>query len=134
MRNLRALAGLFLTASALAFAQNPSTCGTQTIPICTAPAPAGEVQIKPQAVPTSPTVVTNQDAYPKTVVVSNPTGGAITFTLADRQTSPVSLLPAVSIAANSTVVVVFPAGYWCPGGFTVAGSDVGLTWYGSWRQ
>lgn len=95
---------------------------------------AGEVQIKPQAVPTSTTIVTTDDAYIRQVVISNPTAGAITFTLADRQASPIALFGAVSIAANTTVEVAIAYLYWCPGGFTVIASGAGLTFFASWRQ
>jgi hypothetical protein len=135
MRNLAAIAALFLTASALPLAaQTLATCNAATPAICSPGAPSGDVQIKPQAVPTSTTVVTAYDAYLKTVTVSNPTSGAITFTLSDRQASPLAVLGAVSIAANTTYVIAFPFYYWCPGGFTVTSSGAGLTWYAGFRQ
>ncbi len=95
---------------------------------------AGDVQIKPQAVPTSTTVVAATDAYLRQVVVTNPTAGAITFTLCDAQASPICLVAAASIAANTTYVVVIPQLYWCPLGFTVTSGGAGLTYYASWRQ
>lgn len=133
MQNLKALAALFLLASALGFGQNPTTCNTATIPICTQGTGAGDVQIKPQAVPTSTTVVGASDAYLKTITVTNTTAGALTFTLADRQASPIAVLSAVSVAANTTYLIVFPVPYWCPGGFTVAASGAGLNFYGAFR-
>ena len=132
MQSLKGLA-LFLTASALVFAQSPTTCGTQTIPICTPGTGNGDVQIRPQAVPTSTGVVAASDAYLKTITVTNTTSGALTFTLADRQASPIAVLSAVSIAANTTYVIVFPVPYWCPGGFTVAASSTGLVFYSAFR-
>lgn len=95
---------------------------------------SGDMQIKPQAVPTSTTVVAATDAYLRQVVVTNPTGGAITFTLSDRQSSAIDFVSAVSIAANTTYVVVIPNLYWCPNGFTVAAGGSGLTYYALWRQ
>jgi hypothetical protein len=124
---------LLLFAASGAFAQI-ATCNSATIPICSTGAASVDVQIKPVAVPTILTIVAPLDAYLKTVTVSNPTAGAITFTLADRQASPVSVVGAVSIAANTTYVIVFPAGYWCPSGFTVLASGAGLTFYAGWRQ
>jgi hypothetical protein len=131
---------IFLTAVAVclhvanAHAQSPASCNAATIPLCSYGSMGSELQIKPRAVPTSAATVTAQDAYLRTVVISNATSGAITFTLADRQASPVSALGAVSIAANTTYVISFPDYYWCPGGFTVVASGSGLTWYGVWRQ
>lgn len=130
---MKALA-LALLAALPAFAQNPATCGAQTIPICTPGGGSGSVQIKPQAVPTSTGVVAASDAYLKTITVTNTTAGALTFTLADRQASPIAVMSAVSIAANTTYVIVFPALYWCPGGFTALASGSGLTMYGAWLQ
>lgn len=120
--------------AAPAFAADPPTCSTATIPICTMGAPAGDVQIKPQAVPTSAGTVTTYDASLKTITVTNTTAGALTFTLADRQASPIAVLSAVSVAANTTYVIVFPNGYWCPNGFTVVASGAGLNYYGAFRQ
>jgi hypothetical protein len=121
--------------AALAFAQSsPATCNSATVPVCSKGSPSGDVQIKPQAVPSSSTVVTKVDAYLKTITVTNTTSGAVTFTLQDGQGSPIAVLSAVSVAANTTYVIVFPALYWCPGGFTVQASSTGLNFYGAWRQ
>jgi hypothetical protein len=49
---------------------------------------AGNSEIAPQAVPTAATAVTGVNAHLKNVTVSNPTGGAIAFTLKDQQASP----------------------------------------------
>ena len=118
-----------------AFAQNSqATCNAATPAVCGAGTPASDVQVKPQAVPTSTTVVAASDAYLKTVTVVNTTGGALTFTLSDRQGTPVALLAAVSVSANTTYVISFPALYWCPSGFTVAASGTGLNFYGAWKQ
>ncbi len=132
MRILTGLMALFITASALA--QNPATCNTATIAICSQGSPSGDVQIRPQAVPTSATAITGYDAYLKTVTVTNTTGGAITFTLTDRQASPIDAISAVSIAANTTYVITFPNFYWCAGGFKVSAGGAGLVYYAAWRQ
>ena len=97
-------------------------------------APVSAVQVKPQAVPTSAAIVASYDAYLKTITVTNTTGGALTFTLADRQASPIAVMTAVSIAANTTYILSFPSLYWCPGGFTVLASGTGLNYYASWLQ
>jgi hypothetical protein len=127
--------------AAFTCAQSTPTCSSATIPLCGAGQPSGDMQVKPQAVPTSTGNVAFVDAYLKSVTISNPTASPITFTLADRQGSPIAALGAVSIAANTTYVVVWCSDcslkasmYWCPGGFTVLAGGAGLTWYGSWRQ
>jgi hypothetical protein len=123
-----------------AFAQNSvATCNNASIPVCGMGAPQSRVQVKPQAVPTSTTAIATVDAYLRMITISNPTAGAITFTLADRQGSPISALGAVSIGANTTYIVIWAKeedemGYWCPNGFTLTSSGSGLTWYGAWRQ
>jgi hypothetical protein len=132
-RLFRLLVAGILAAGCAAFAQT-ATCNTATPAICTKGSPSGDVQIKPQSVPTSATTVTSYDAYLKTVTIANTTGSAVTFTLADRQASPVAALSAVSIGANTTYVVTFPNLYWCPGGFTVTAGASGLNFYASWRQ
>ena len=140
-KHLQGLA-LFIPASALfvlcaalpAFAQSAS-CNGATIPVCgSQTVGANDVQIKPMAVPTSLTAVATQDAYLKTVTVTNTTSGSLTFTLADRQASPVAVLAAVSIAGNTTYVIVFPSPYWCPSGFTALASGSGLNMFAAWRQ
>ncbi len=133
MKTTLALLALALAGTA-AFAQTTPTCGSQTIPLCSAETGAGDVQVKPIAVPTSTTIVSASNAWLSTVTVSNPTSGAITFTLSDRQASPLAVLGAVSIAANTSYVVVWPAWYWCPNGFTVTSSGAGLTFYARFKQ
>jgi hypothetical protein len=138
MLNPRGLAApfLFLALAFPAFAQLPPTCSTATIPICTSASGNGDVQIKPQAVPTSTTVVAASDAYIKVITVSNSTSGALTFSICDRQASPVCVLAAVSIGANTTYIISWPDGrlYWAPGGFTALASSTGLTFSGAFRQ
>lgn len=134
MRKYKTLAlAALLSCAPLAFAQ-PPTCQGSPIATCRMGTPAGTVQIKPQAVPTSAAIVTSYDAYLKTVTVSNTTAAALTFTLADRQATPVAAMQAVSIAANTSYVIVFPDGYYCPYGFTVTASGAGLNFYAVWKQ
>lgn len=132
-RLIAALAFVCLAIPAQVFSQTP----TMTPVYSTATA---VWQIKPVAVPTMTTTVVSADAYLSTVNVSNPTSGAITFSLCDKQGSPVCVLPAVSIAPCTATgppcvyVIVWPAFYWCPSGFTVLASGTGLTFYAGWRQ
>ena|ERR1700685_503555 len=129
------IALFFVFAAALAFGQNTTaTCNNATPAVCGPGAPVTVAQVKPQAVPTSTTTVTAADAYLMTITVSNPTAGAITFTVADKQASPIAVAGAVSVAANTTYILTWPAYYWCPGGFTVTSSGAGLTWFGKWQQ
>ncbi len=51
------------------------------------------------------------------LVFVNKTAGAVTVTVTDQNTTPLDLLTAVSLAANSTTVAVFPEGQYMPGGF-----------------
>jgi hypothetical protein len=119
--------------AALAFGQSTSPCNSAVPAVCALQPPSSPSQVKPQAVPASVTVVAIYDAYLQMVTVTNTTAGALTFTLADRQSTPVAVLSAVSIAANTTYVITFPL-YWCPGGFTVLAGGSGLNFYASWRQ
>lgn len=129
---LAALFSPILAHPDIAFAQSAPICNSATVPVCTTPAGAGEVQVKPQAVPTSTTVVAGSDAHLVQVTIS--ATSAVTITIADRQASPIQVFPVVSIAANSTYVINFPAGYWCPGGFTIVASGTGATYHARWRQ
>ncbi len=95
---------------------------------------SGLVQIKPQAVPTSTTAVATSDAWLQGLTITNTSGGALTVTVASRESSPVALLEAVSIAANTTYIVSLPYGHWLPSGFTIAASGSGLNYYAKWRQ
>jgi hypothetical protein len=95
---------------------------------------SGDVQIKPQATPTSSTVVASTDAYLKQVTVTNTTSGALTFTLSDRQGTPVDFISAVSFPGNSVTVIPVPVPYWLPNGFTVVASGAGLNYSAAWRQ
>ena len=95
---------------------------------------SGQVQIKPQAVPTSTTTVTISDSYMIGFTVINTTAGALTITVASREASPVALLSAVSIAANTTYVVSIPYGHWMVNGWTVTSSGAGLVYYATWKQ
>jgi hypothetical protein len=133
MKNLLLTVAAFAALCVPALAQN-ATCNTATVPVCTQGSPSGDVQIRPQAAPTSSTVVTTYDAYLKTITLANTTAGAITFTLSDRQASPIAFLSAVSVAANTTYVVSIPTSYWCANGFTVQASGAGLIYYVAWRQ
>lgn len=133
---IKRLAFILCALAASLAAQTAPTCNTATVPLCSTGIRTIDVQIKPLAVPQSTTIVSAGDAYIKSLTITNTTSGAVTFTLADKQASPIALFTAVSIAANTTYVVVFQPGgyYWCPGGFTVAAGGSGLNFSGTIQQ
>ncbi len=51
------------------------------------------------------------------LVFNNKTAGAITVTVTDQNTSPLDLLTAISIPANTVEIVFFQEGQYMPGGF-----------------
>jgi hypothetical protein len=68
------------------------------------------------------------------ISVCNTTGGALTLTLKDKQITPRNILTAVSIAANTSYIVVWPEGLFCSGGLNWVASGAGLeasvtAWY-----
>lgn len=132
-RTLISIAALAIV-SLPAFSQTPATCNTATVPVCSQAVGLVDVKIKPQAAPTSLAVVGAADAYIKEVSVTNTTGSAITFTLADRQGSPIAELSAISVPANGVYVIVYVVPYWCPGGFTVIAGGAGLNYFVAWQQ
>lgn len=134
MRKTWGLAALFLSACIVPAFGQVATCSTATPALCTVGNAGAQVQIKPQAAPTSTTIVTSQDAYLKQVTVTNTTGSAVTFTLADRQSSPIAIVSALSVAANTTYVISFPVPYWCPLGFTVVAGATGMNYSGTFLQ
>ena len=82
------------------------------------------------AVPTSVTVVPGgtlgKDIVLFQVLVSNTTGGALTYLLEDNQASPLALIPTISIPANTTELAVFPEGIRMIGGAKHQASNTGL--------
>ena len=93
--------------------------------------------IQPVAVPTSTTNVGSaSDACLISITITNKSGGSLSFSLCDRQGTPVCAVAAAPIAANTTYILVWPVGamYWCPGGFTILASGTGLTIEGNFRQ
>ena len=121
----RIIRGLLLCGGLL-LAQSPAIFSSQQ--------GAGTVQIKPQPVPTSTTVVAESDAWVIGVVVVNTTSVGLSFTLASREASPVAFLSSVVVAGNTTYVISVPYGYWLPKGFTVIASGSGLNYTAVWRQ
>ena len=76
---------------------------------------------------------TNQDCWVDQITLSNITGGAITVTITDNQTAVLSLLTAVSLAANSTTLLVFPGGLFFDGGMLINASGTAAI-QAKWRE
>ena len=58
--------------------------------------------------------------------VANPTAGAISFTVTDKQSTPRNVIPVVSIAANTAYVCSWPEGLFCESGVAWVASGAGL--------
>jgi hypothetical protein len=69
-----------------------------------------------QIPPSSATDLTTKDTVIYQLVVANTTGSSATLTINDKQGSPLSLLSAVSFAANGTTVLNFNEGVRMLGG------------------
>lgn len=98
--------------------------------------PQREITAGLQSVPNTPTDVTTTDSVIFQITVANTTGGAVTFTVTDKATSPKTLLPTVSIAANTAYVAVFPSGVWMTGGISwsaSAASSLTAEIYGTYK-
>jgi len=78
------------------------------------------------AVPAVAADLATKDAMIWQIHVSNPTAGAITFTVTDKQATPRNVLPVVSIAANTAYVCSWPEGLFCSSGLAWVASGVGL--------
>ena len=69
-----------------------------------------------QLVPNTTTDVIAKDCYVYQIVVANLHNSTVTFTVVDKATSAKTLVPSVSLAANSTTVFSFPRGVKMTGG------------------
>jgi hypothetical protein len=52
--------------------------------------------------------LTTKDTWVEQIVVANKTGAAATFTVVDKAGTPKTLVPTVSLPANSLTVMSFP--------------------------
>lgn len=59
-------------------------------------------------VPNSATDVSTTNSYICQVSVANVTGGAVTFTVTDKASSAKTLIPTVSIPANTVIIMNWP--------------------------
>lgn len=78
------------------------------------------------AVPTSPADVVAFTTFLFQISVANTTASPITFTVKDKQTVPLNIIPTQSIAANVTVVFSWPEGLKCLGGVNWTSGGAGL--------
>lgn len=69
-------------------------------------------------VPAVATDLSTTDTEIYQITVANTTGSACTFTLSDRQASAKTILPAVSIAANTAYVLEWAEGLYMSNGVT----------------
>lgn len=79
-----------------------------------------------RAVPAVAADISTKDVLLYQLTIVNPTAGAITITIVDKQSSAKTLLGAVSIAANTTYVVAFPCGVKLKSGMNWVASGAGL--------
>lgn len=70
-----------------------------------------------QVVPDTTTDLTTKDTWIFQLTIVNTTAGGVTFIMADKATSPKTLM-SVTLAANTTYVIAFPEGQKMKGGIT----------------
>jgi len=81
-------------------------------------------------VPNSGTDLATKDTIVYGVHICNNTAGAVTFTLTDKQGTPLKIFNAQSIAANSSLTVNWNEGIFCTGGLVwSAGAATSLHGY-----
>ncbi len=69
-----------------------------------------------QVVPASATDVVAHTAWVYQIVVSNINTAAVTLLVQDKATTPLTLVPTVSLAANSLTIINIPGGIKMTGG------------------
>lgn len=77
------------------------------------------------AVPAAPADLTTTDTWLFEMTLCNPTGGALTITLLNREVSPKTVVKK-AVAANDTVTLSFPYGCKFVSGVNWVGSGAGL--------
>jgi len=79
-----------------------------------------------QAIPTSAADLAAKSTYLYQLSLTNTTAGALTITINDKQSTPVALFNAVSLAANSLTIVSWPMGVLMKGGINWVASGAGI--------
>lgn len=77
-----------------------------------------------QTVPDTTTDLSTKDTWIFQLTIVNTTAGTVTFVMADKATSPKTLM-SVTIAANTTYIIAFPEGQKMKGGITWFSGTVG---------
>lgn len=86
-----------------------------------------DVEIINAAIPTGLTAVTSVDTEIYEINVSNPTAGAITFLVQDKQTSPQVEIPTISVPPNVVDLAVYTGvGLLSKGGVSWQAGSAGL--------
>lgn len=78
--------------------------------------PQREISPGLSTIPNVAADLTTEDSYVFQIVLVNKTAGAVTVTIVDRATPAKTLIPTVSIAANTSYVVAYPEGVKMNGG------------------
>ena len=95
--------------------------------------PSKELAGTMETVPTSPTSFNAVDTWVEYLYFANANAAARTITVLDRAASPKTVVPTISLAANTSVLIPFgDACLKCPGGITwsCSGADVTGTIFG----
>jgi hypothetical protein len=100
---------------------------------CDAPSLTYQVKLPMQPVPTDTTAIINYDVDLLCLSVCNTSNVAISFTMADQQSSPQTLV-SLNVLATSMVDIVAQFGIYMYGGFTVIASAEGLVFQARWTQ
>lgn len=69
-------------------------------------------------VPDSATDVTDSRSFITQISVANVTGGAVTFLVQDKASSAKTLVPTISIPANTVIIMHWPDGVLMTGGIS----------------
>ncbi len=81
-----------------------------------------------KAMPTTATDICTDTCAVTQLIVQNPTAGAITFTVADKASSPLTVWNAKSVGAGGEYVFRASEGAWFTNGITVSSSAPGLVY------
>lgn len=85
--------------------------------------------IGPKLIPNGSTDELSTDVWMHELHITNPTGGAITVTVQDRQAVPIVMVPGISLAAGGMISMDSAAGRAMLNGITWIASAPGLHGY-----
>ena len=78
--------------------------------------PQREISPGLSTIPNVAADLTTEDSYVFQIVLVNKTAGAVTVTITDKASPAKTLIPTVSIAANTSYVIAYPEGVKMTGG------------------